>query len=1092
MPLNFIAKAAITVALTAANAALTMTRRIEGPRLDDRSFTDGDYGASIARIWGRPRMAPPIFWAEDLKEVKRRRKTKGGKYNEYTYYGTWAVAIACHEIQGIARIYFDKKLVFDLTGAGPVTPFDFGDRRITKDPDGPWGIGIGGTNYGDVVAFYPGSPDQNPDPRIQAWVEAKFGEGSCPAYRDVAYLVFKDVPLEKFGNRIPQTEVEPVSLADDYFPYEKKAVLTTQPHRLFGFTFSPDYSRLMWGNLDYYEIWDAAARSPMIGGTLPYEINDQAKLGLFNSGAFMAVTSDNGTLLSFTADGLSAVEIFDFPSGMAQQEVRVLQDADGQEHWATIPWSTQTAFFFDSTTPRFMSALTGVDWQPTDWFNDSEGNIWAVGHLPGASYDTAYFYKMTGGYAAFSISGLSGGNPVCATSAGDGYILMVWGGDLFRIEIASGSVVASRTDLSLDFWNTPSQFANKPPQATSIWLDNYEISVVDLTTIRIVSRTNWTSDDWDGIIYDPVNHALISIPQYQAAIAWNYLDRVTSNGVLLRDIVEDVCANAGIDADDINATALTQIIPSYSATQGTGKDWLEPLLDLYDVDPRPHGFELEFLPRGGAAGAALFNDAFALPNGGGSKGDGGNTYSFARSGGSDVPVMVRMNFADVNADLQVNEADSPPLSSIDGKGVATLNMSTLGLDVDTARQLVSRYHRRKVLDRLPYAFALSAREAALEPGDVHPVELREVTEGMRCVSMELGADGRIATEWKRDDPSAAVLDGATGALFDGRNPTLVSVPLISKGFVLDIPLLADDDNNANPLVYVGAGPYSAGTWPGALLFEDVDGEYSDEFASVDVSRSATWGYSTDVLGSPVSSWLWDRGNSVNIRIQFGTLTGCTEADIDADPTLNQCYLGGELINFTTATLEADGTYTLSGFKRGRRGTEWACDGHAPADIFWLLDTSEPIVAGTSDVGTDMSFKAVTNGRTASGAFPIDLQPFTGASLKPYAPCHVEAIKDSGTGDWTLTWVRRTRVGGAWTSGTSIPLSETSEEYEVDILDAPGGSVVRTYSSLSSATATYSAADQTTDGGDVPEGSLYFAVYQISDAVDRGFAAEATA
>jgi hypothetical protein len=291
----------------------------------------------------------------------------------------------------------------------------------------------------------------------------------------------------------------------------------------------------------------------------------------------------------------------------------------------------------------------------------------------------------------------------------------------------------------------------------------------------------------------------------------------------------------------------------------------------------------------------------------------------------------------------------------------------------------------------------------------------------------------------------------------------------------------------NPLLYVAAAPYASGTWPGAVIYEEVDGEYSEEAASVPSSASAAWGYTTDVLPD-ANPWLWDRGSSVNVTMQTGTLTGTTEAAIDANPRTNMALIGDEIVNFTTATLEGDGTYTLSGFKRGRRGTEWACATHAVRDVFLLLDTAEPVEQGLSEVGTDLSFKAVTNGRTESGAFPIPLT-FTGASLKPYAPVHLEAVKESN-GDWTLSWVRRTRVGGAWTSGTTIPLGETSEEYELDLGD---GVTTVTKTGLTSPTYTWDVATQTSDtGAEVMAGDLEWAAVQISASVDRGFEAEATA
>ena len=45
---------------------------------------------------------------------------------------------------------------------------------------------------------------QSPDPKIEA-VE---GAGNAPSYRGVAYVVLEDLPLEQFGNRVPQFTFE--------------------------------------------------------------------------------------------------------------------------------------------------------------------------------------------------------------------------------------------------------------------------------------------------------------------------------------------------------------------------------------------------------------------------------------------------------------------------------------------------------------------------------------------------------------------------------------------------------------------------------------------------------------------------------------------------------------------------------------------------------------------------------------------------------------------------------------------------------------------------------------------------------------------
>lgn len=57
---------------------------------------------------------------------------------------------------------------------------------------------------GRDIRFYPGSEEQQPD----SLIEARQGAGNAPAYRGLCYLVFEDLALTDFGNRIPNITVE--------------------------------------------------------------------------------------------------------------------------------------------------------------------------------------------------------------------------------------------------------------------------------------------------------------------------------------------------------------------------------------------------------------------------------------------------------------------------------------------------------------------------------------------------------------------------------------------------------------------------------------------------------------------------------------------------------------------------------------------------------------------------------------------------------------------------------------------------------------------------------------------------------------------
>lgn len=1083
-----IPKLLITAGLMAANMALTMTKTTEGPRLDDTKFTGGDYGASLPMVWGKRRLPTSIFWAEDLREVKQRRKTKGGKFNEYTYYGTWAVALAGHELAGVSRVWFDTHLVFDLTGAGPVTPFDFGQSaggmlgEIRDEvytglyPDKADGKS---TQY---FTFYKGTETQTADPRMEATVEAEFGEGSCPAYRGTAYIVFKDIPLEKLGNRIPQVSVEMVTNPSTALP---KQTLTDAWTYAVNILFSPDRA-LLWvaGNMSFggpYTIIDAAARANIIIGSQPAEVKafDPWGTGWADGDSVRSVAPDGTTFGTFNSgqlkypDGVTntaAVDLFAFDYG--GNPWIGIAPTNGRNH--LMYWPTVGAVVSQNTLD-----ITGADWSPQNFCQDVDGDIWAFGAVNGIT-STLHFMNVTGGgyYAITGLTATAGGShsaPVRHFSNGtNDHFLVEWQGDLLIIDRATGALLDT-----VAFGDSPYiPFKHSSPTDPS-WFQYEststfnEYSAVDGSIIRTLTLSDWTLGATHiAGIYDAINHAWVAL-ESDGDITWYFLDRIAGAGVTLGTIAGDVADWAGVADHDFSG--LDQIVQGWSATQGQGVNIIEPLLDAFDSDIRPHDFGVQGVKRSGVSGGSILTERFVQAS---------PRYTISIRQAAELPRSLTVNFADIDGDQQPNNArSSRPLDSTGARAEQTIDLSTLATDVDEARDLADRYFRRMWNSRQEVKLALTAQHLALEPGDLRTLDLDGESDTYRLVRLTVRADDTLATEWRYDHASLAVLAGGAGSGFDGRNPSTVVVALLSKGFVLDLPLLTDADNAVNPLLYIAAAPYAAGAWSGATTYQAVAGEYSDEFGTTPSTSQATWGYATDVLAAPASPWLWDRGNSVNVALQVGTLTGCTEADIDASPTRNLCLIGDELANFTTATLEGDGTYTLSGFKRGRRGTEWACDSHAVRDVFLLLNTAQDIEAGLSEVGTALSFKAITQGRTESGAFPIPVD-FTGASLKPYSPVSLAAVIDGA--DWDLSWTRRTRVGGAWTSGTSVPLSEASEEYELEIMD--GATVKRTVTGLTSPAYTYASADQTTDFGAPLTSAPTFRVYQISDAVGRGFVA----
>jgi hypothetical protein len=153
-----------------------------GPRISDVNIQASTEGAAVPRLYGRCRAAGQLLWATRFKETVTTKTSGGGKgigggptvtETDYTYSISFAVGLCAGAITSIGRVWADGNLI-DLS------------QFTTR--------------------LYTGTETQDADPLIEE-IE---GAGNTPAYRGLAYIVFEDMPLANFGNRIPQLSFEVV------------------------------------------------------------------------------------------------------------------------------------------------------------------------------------------------------------------------------------------------------------------------------------------------------------------------------------------------------------------------------------------------------------------------------------------------------------------------------------------------------------------------------------------------------------------------------------------------------------------------------------------------------------------------------------------------------------------------------------------------------------------------------------------------------------------------------------------------------------------------------------------------------------------
>lgn len=164
-----------------------------GPRTTDLSVQTSTLGAEIPRLYGNVPVCGNVFWLENNKlKEKKTKKEVGGKggggsstVTTYTYFATFALGLCKGPIVGIRRIWIGGTLWYD---AGST------DRDTVK------------TSYKNLKYFtlHTGTETQSADSRMQATL----GVANTPAYRGLAYIIFKDLPLEKFGNTLMTTQIK--------------------------------------------------------------------------------------------------------------------------------------------------------------------------------------------------------------------------------------------------------------------------------------------------------------------------------------------------------------------------------------------------------------------------------------------------------------------------------------------------------------------------------------------------------------------------------------------------------------------------------------------------------------------------------------------------------------------------------------------------------------------------------------------------------------------------------------------------------------------------------------------------------------------
>jgi hypothetical protein len=1020
---------------------------IDGPRLADLSVQGFQFGSPLARDYGTVGHMGIVVWVEnnELLEVEDEESgDKGGaSMTSFTYFATFAVAL-CDSvpdgIAGVRRIWVGPDLIYNAGSDDPETI-------------------IASNRAAQGFEIYYGTDDQMPDPRI----EAEMGVGEAPAFRGTAYIVFYDFALAKYGNSLmgAQVKVELIIHSESVASAVIESFEVTDD--VTSFTVPPTMSTAQVARHGYWT-----------GDSLEdWSVTEHSTSGSRHVANYPRIPDDDATL----------------------QAPRGFQLFIGD--FLNASWGTAATLEFQGVVRLRRRAGTGFS-----QFTIQTGTGMTIFDTAKKGvYDVGTIYIMA-----------TGPNP-----------------RLIRVGGFDGTV---RDDIGIyDFCVSPEYvYALAPVSYPSTSYTLYTLSKSNLSTITSVPVTLpaaipsgslwmsfyndlvWVAPNNESEIlaaYDPLTGALmhqiddIPVP----AVVGSARPTVVVDGLLVRDnsagagdaieviriaypgpalpsladVVEAELMRAEIiEAGDINVDdLLNDYVRGYTlAGVKQIRACLAPLQVAYPFDFIMDGYQIKAVRRGSSSVATIPLELLDAREYGAGP---GIALQMDREMDSQLPRQVLVRNLDAEREYDTNEQRSAERQSSAAINIQEVEMAMV-LTADEAAQIADVIFSVAWLQKSgPAKFKLPPVYLHLQPADVITIEtpygefelvLTEINY-LRNGTLECSALPNSAASYT----SEAV--GTTGTVPPGTVPLAGDSVLV----LMDIPLILNADNTAG---FAAAMTGQSNSWPGGIAIRSNDNEQT--WTTVQAWQSAAIvGVARNAL-SEHDSLVIDRDSSLVIDLYLGSLSSITEAQMMTGLHWVAYGVDGrwELIRFSDADLQGDGSYLVTNMLRGLRGSEWATGLHEVGDYFVLLDDPDVMRIGAdiSTLNVERQWRGLTRGQSVSEVESIDFA-YRAVNLTPLAPASIQG--DISGGSWIITFSPRTRLQGSlWKTGVALPVGEATEQYQMDIYD--GSDVVRTMTSTTNEFEyTY---DQQVEDFGASNTNIDVEIFQMSATVGRGYGASA--
>ena len=1031
---------------------------VQGPRLSDTSQQTATYGAAIPTVSASMAVSGNVFWIENnrLKEVESKESAggKGGggqQITTFSYYGTFALGLCeCDpgESKTLGRIWIGGQLFYDPSNPNYMSA----SASVTN---------------ASFFTFYSGSASQLPDDRMQA----ALGVGNVPAYRGLCYLVFKDLPLEKYMNTIVGTRIKVEVLTGTVVAVvEQVTTLLDTPE------------------------------SPVSAPTLR-----------FDNGVLRATkaTQENSNPTNY----LIAIYAQEWVVGNAADSIHFTGEAPlppypdiffgGHGFSSVIQSDVDVCIVNRYRNPT--TQIIGFD-KSGDLVIDTGGIAPSV--LPSSlsryvidrgevfgTYDTynQRIYKFP-----FGVHDYAGPGPTAAVMSSDilAYPDHFGVSENFIFAPIRSASTTTVDVVKIDRW-TMATVATYTGAASAVYVTIVVVSDNEFYTCGKINAGDAPICRWvNGVIVDahlnikmaldsdPVERMLLSqdgviyvLDRTQKLFA--AYDRTTADATTLGAIVQRNCLTSGmLSAGDIDVTELTQPVMGYKTSDVSSiRSAIEPLRTCWPFDVLQAGYKLKFKVRGSSSVASISEIDLGATDG------DTNAVKISESREMDIqiPYRVELTYFDSARDYEVGPAGVADRLNTLSVNVLSSQLPVL-LTANDAAGIAEQLLYLLWLERYDFSFTLPPTWGHLEAVDTITLQTSSRTYTLRIVAINYLQDGRLEVSAKL----------ALASIYSpnkyGQAGISVSPPLSLPGFTeataLDVPCLVDSMNTSGLLVAISR---QLAGWPGGSVAQSWD--YGQSWSGVvgATPPGAVVTRANAALGVGRAD-IVDTANLLYLGEMTHSFYSVTDEQLLAGE--NHFAVGApgrwEIVGAKTATQQGDGSWILSNLLRGRFGTEWAMSLHLIYETVVLLDQSALsfISTETGKIGQTRLLRSVTNGQSTEVNNEYSVV-YSGVNLECLSPVYLRGVRNAAN-DWSIDWVRRTRVGGEWRDYVDATLSEASESYTVEIYsDGTYATLKRTISGLTSAATTYTSAQQTTDFGS-EQSTIYVKAYQNSAVVGAGY------